>query len=214
MSKTKWGPAVPVLWFIFIMTVAVIAFLSFENGEQSKLWTERIILRVIGKLKPEHNVTNAELLAITYVARQGTRVIAFLFIGMLGTITVHASMRSAGWFVKTFISGGMVLFIAYATEAFKEYIPSKMETGYREIQEPAGEECVNPSEIDIAIIPGVAFDRHCNRLGRGKGFYDRLIPYLECKKIGLSFDFQIVEQVPCEEFDKPLDMVMTEKGRF
>jgi len=96
----------------------------------------------------------------------------------------------------------------------KEYIPSKMESGYREIQEPAGEECVNPSEIDIAIIPGVAFDRHCNRLGRGKGFYDRLIPYLECKKIGLSFDFQIVEQVPCEEFDKPLDIVMTEKGRF
>ena len=125
MSKTKWGPAVPVLWFIFIMTVAVIAYLSFENGEQSKLWTERIILRVIGKLKPEHNVTNAELLAITYVARQGARVIAFLFIGMLGTITVHASMRSAGWFVKTFISGGMVLFIAYATEAFKEYIPSR-----------------------------------------------------------------------------------------
>lgn len=96
----------------------------------------------------------------------------------------------------------------------KEYIPDKMEPGYRDIQEPSGDECVDPSEIDIAIIPGVAFDRNCNRLGRGKGYYDRLIPYLECKKIGLSFDFQIVDEVPCEEFDKPLDMVITEKGRF
>ncbi len=125
MSRKKWGPAVPVLWFIFIMTVAVIAFLSFENGEQSKQWSERIILRMIGKLKPEHNVTDGELLAITYMARQGARVIAFLIIGMLGTITIHASIRSAGWFIKTFISGGMVLFIAYATEALKEYIPSR-----------------------------------------------------------------------------------------
>ncbi len=93
----------------------------------------------------------------------------------------------------------------------KEYIPEEMVKGYQNISEPAGIECVSPAEMDLAIIPGVAFDSKCNRMGRGKGFYDRLLPYLNCKKIGLGFDFQIVDSIPCEDFDKPLDMVITEK---
>lgn len=96
----------------------------------------------------------------------------------------------------------------------KEYIPNEMAAGYRDIAEPTGEVCIDPSEIDLAIIPGVAFDSSCNRLGRGKGFYDRLIPYLSCKKIGLGFDFQIVDNIPCEEFDRPLDMVLTQTRQF
>lgn len=96
----------------------------------------------------------------------------------------------------------------------KEYLPNNMEKGYRDIYEPAGEDCIDPSEIDLAIIPGVAFDCNCNRLGRGKGYYDRLIPFLNCRKIGLSFDFQITEGIPCEEFDMPLDMVITETAIY
>lgn len=96
----------------------------------------------------------------------------------------------------------------------KEYIPEEMGNGYRNISEPTGNVQIDPSEIELAIIPGMAFDRCCNRMGRGKGFYDRLIPYLNCPKIGLGFDFQIVEQIPCEEFDKPLDMVITETERY
>jgi 5-formyltetrahydrofolate cyclo-ligase len=47
-------------------------------------------------------------------------------------------------------------------------------------------------------------------MGRGKGFYDKLLPYIKCTTVGLAFDFQMVERIPCEEFDKPLDMVITE----
>ena len=96
----------------------------------------------------------------------------------------------------------------------KEYIPEEMGTGYRNIQEPAGTVQIDPSEIELAIIPGMAFDRNCNRMGRGKGFYDRLIPYLKCTKIGLGFNFQTVGDIPCEEFDKPLDMVITETDKY
>lgn len=96
----------------------------------------------------------------------------------------------------------------------KEYIPEEMETGYCNISEPGGDESTDPSEIDLAIIPGVAFDSNCNRMGRGKGFYDRLLPFLKCRKIGLGFNFQIVPQVPCEEFDKPLDMVITDTAIY
>ena len=96
----------------------------------------------------------------------------------------------------------------------KEYIPEEMSSGYRNISEPTGNLQIDPSEIELAIIPGVAFDSECNRMGRGKGFYDRLIPYLNCTKIGLGFNFQIVEKIPCEEFDKPLDMIVTETERY
>ena len=92
----------------------------------------------------------------------------------------------------------------------KEYIPEEMETGYRNISEPTGTVQIDPSQIEFAVIPGVAFDSGCNRMGRGKGFYDRLLPYLNCTTVGLGFDFQIVEKIPCEIFDKPLDMVITE----
>ena len=92
----------------------------------------------------------------------------------------------------------------------KEYIPEEMSTGYRNISEPTGILQIDPTEIELAVIPGMAFDCSCNRMGRGKGFYDRLIPYLNCTKIGLGFNFQMVEKIPCEEFDQPLDMVVTE----
>ena len=96
----------------------------------------------------------------------------------------------------------------------KEYIPEEMGNGYRNISEPTGNVQIDPSEIELAIIPGMAFDSECNRMGRGKGFYDRLIPYLKCSTIGLGFNFQMVDKIPCEEFDKPLDMVITETEKY
>ncbi len=92
----------------------------------------------------------------------------------------------------------------------KEYIPDNMEVGYNRILEPSIEDTIDPSEIGLAIIPGVAFDRCNNRMGRGKGFYDKLLPHINCTTVGLAFDFQMLDQIPCEEFDKPLDMVITE----
>lgn len=75
------------------------------------------------------------------------------------------------------------------------------------LAEPQGE-IVWYDEIDLAFIPGVAFDRECNRLGRGKGYYDRLLPYLHCPKIGICFDRQVVDSIPREEHDVGVDEVV------
>lgn len=67
--------------------------------------------------------------------------------------------------------------------------------------------------IDLAIIPGVAFDRACNRLGMGGGYYDRLLAQpgmAECLKIGPAYGFQIVERLPHEGWDRSMDLVVTE----
>ena len=70
---------------------------------------------------------------------------------------------------------------------------------------------VQPSEIDLWILPGVAFDEDGNRLGFGGGYYDRLLTGRQGEAIGLAFDFQImVERLPVEGNDRPVDQIMTE----
>lgn len=63
--------------------------------------------------------------------------------------------------------------------------------------------------IGLAVIPGVAFDAAGNRLGRGRGYYDRLLPHLDCHTIGLCFPFQLIDAVPHEAHDKAVDTVIT-----
>lgn len=63
---------------------------------------------------------------------------------------------------------------------------------------------------DLMVIPGMAFDPAGNRLGRGKGYYDRFLSqHKEVEKIGICFDFQLVEHVPTEPNDIPMDAVLT-----
>lgn len=66
-------------------------------------------------------------------------------------------------------------------------------------------------EIDLSIVPGVAFDRDNYRLGRGAGYYDRFLSRLskEVPAIGLAFDFQIVSRLPRQEHDIPMTQVIT-----
>ena len=87
--------------------------------------------------------------------------------------------------------------------------------GPRGILEPDGDKCnVVPIEcIDIAIIPGVAFDEKGGRIGSGDGYYDRLIPQLSIttRKVALTFEDQIIPQVQMESHDRHVDIIITEK---
>ncbi len=87
--------------------------------------------------------------------------------------------------------------------------PENLEKGAYGIEEPTGKSFLNYSEIDLAVIPGVAFDTQGNRLGKGKGYYDRLLPKLSAYKIGICFPFQLVEEVPIDQSDISMDEVLT-----
>lgn len=90
----------------------------------------------------------------------------------------------------------------------KEYDPALMCEGYRGIMEPCSDaRDILPSEIDFALIPGMAFDSAGHRLGRGKGFYDRLLPQLSCTTAGVAFNCQMFDSVPCESHDAAVDLV-------
>ncbi len=76
------------------------------------------------------------------------------------------------------------------------------------LYEPAGRIYTNVEAIDLVIVPGVAFDTNNNRLGRGKGYYDRLLPSLRAYKLGVCFDFQLLENIPHHEDDVKMDEVI------
>jgi 5-formyltetrahydrofolate cyclo-ligase len=81
------------------------------------------------------------------------------------------------------------------------------------IVEPLSQKKVYP---DILLVPLLAFDRQLNRLGYGGGFYDRYIEKIEIKKkvykVGMSFSFQEIRKVPINNYDKRLDLIITERG--
>ena len=87
--------------------------------------------------------------------------------------------------------------------------PNDLEPGAFGIMEPTGELFTDYDLIDVAIVPGMAFDREGHRLGRGKGYYDRFLARLpHIYKIGVCFPFQLVDQVPTDAHDILMDEVI------
>jgi 5-formyltetrahydrofolate cyclo-ligase len=72
-------------------------------------------------------------------------------------------------------------------------------------------EVFHPRSIDLAVVPGVAFDRKGNRLGRGKGYYDKFLTRLRpgVHTVGLAFKFQVVRKLPTLSHDKPVTKLLT-----
>ena len=68
------------------------------------------------------------------------------------------------------------------------------------------------AELDLIVLPGVAFDRRGHRLGYGKGYYDRALLAAgdTCRRVGLAFDFQLVDCLPTFDHDMRLDLLLTE----
>jgi 5-formyltetrahydrofolate cyclo-ligase len=65
------------------------------------------------------------------------------------------------------------------------------------------------SRLDLILVPGVAFDLRGRRLGRGRGFYDRLLAETRGVKCGIAFDEQLVETIPAEAHDQPMNFILT-----
>jgi 5-formyltetrahydrofolate cyclo-ligase len=82
--------------------------------------------------------------------------------------------------------------------------------GALNIPEPDSQEMIPAEDIDLFIVPGIAFDRECNRMGRGKGYYDGFLARTAAPAVGLCFGFQLKEHIPVEEHDRKMTMVITE----
>lgn len=92
----------------------------------------------------------------------------------------------------------------------------ELEIGYFNILTPKQEyiRYIDPIEIDLVIVPGAVFDRKGYRIGYGGGFYDRFLSTKirkDIPKIAIAFDLQVIDKVPREHYDVPVDFIVTEK---
>ena len=90
---------------------------------------------------------------------------------------------------------------------FDNLIPGKFG-----ILEPIETMKIAYKNIDLILVPGIAFDKEGHRIGYGFGYYDKFLKKVpKAIKIGLAFDFQIVDKIPREMHDVPVDLIVTEE---
>ena len=95
-------------------------------------------------------------------------------------------------------------------EVITEDIINRAEQEGKKVWYPGEYSSSNWPKTDLAIVPGVLFDNKGNRIGRGGGWYDKLLSSIVSYSIGLAYDYQIVEDISTEEHDVAVDMIITE----
>ena len=101
--------------------------------------------------------------------------------------------------------------------AFRRACLGDLVAGRFGVREPLeGAQVLDPTARDvIVIVPGLAFDRRGNRLGTGRGYYDRALPKLrDARRLGLTLEALVVDAVPIDPWDVPMDAIATERGFF
>ncbi len=82
------------------------------------------------------------------------------------------------------------------------------------IEEPEDDGGEYDSKIDLVIVPGVAFDEAGNRIGMGKGYYDRYLAKSSCTTVAVAYQEQVVDNVPVEPYDKAVDIIITDQNIY
>lgn len=90
--------------------------------------------------------------------------------------------------------------------------PDNYEISKFGIKEPLGK--IFNEKIDIIIIPGIVFDKNGNRIGFGKGYYDKFLQKNNSCRIAVSYDFQVRDFIPSEFFDAKMNLIITEKNCY
>lgn len=93
----------------------------------------------------------------------------------------------------------------------RRYDHEAMQQGEFNIMEPMGND-IDTEVIQLIIVPGVAFDSNGNRLGRGKGYYDRLLSRTSSTCIGVCYNCQLVDLIPTEPHDHVMQYIVTSQG--
>ena len=91
------------------------------------------------------------------------------------------------------------------------YEQTRLHLGAFEIEEPDSNDLTDIADIELIIVPAVAYDRHGNRVGRGKGYYDRMLAGSRATKVGVGYDFQLIDDaIDTDSHDVPVDIVITQ----
>jgi 5-formyltetrahydrofolate cyclo-ligase len=186
-----------------------------NTGEEKKRvrWEYR---RRLAALDREEIVQKSALITARALAlpqlQTAETVGAYASIGNeVATGNLIASLLSAGKdLVLPVVKGDGIMEFRAVTD------PARLTPGVFGIPEPRSGELCPPEKIDFLFVPGLAFDRHGGRLGRGKGYYDRYLARAgalrpDLTKAGLAFSGQLAAAVPLDDRDLLMDLIVTEE---
>ena len=170
---------------------AVLAERDALSGAERAAWSEAIADRLLGLGVPAEAAT----------------VLAFWSFGSeVDTGPLIDRLRSRGATVALpRIEGGHIVPVLWTPGS------TMTETSFGSM-EPAEGRVLEASELDLIVVPGVAFDRSCRRVGYGGGFYDRLLTSTRSgtAAVAIAFGIQVVDEVPTGSLDRTVDAIVTE----
>lgn len=197
-------PQVSVWFFIFLIMESL--------NEQKRKLREEIRLRKIKfskeELKRRSESICLQLLNIEKVQKANT---IFLYYSMSDEVDTHELVK------LLFAQGKTILLPRVIDDSHLNLIPfngedNLAEAGSYHILEPIGKPYNNYDTIDLAIVPGMAFDEEGNRLGHGKAYYDRVLKLMpKAYKIGVCFKFQMVKKLPAGHHDIPMNRIIHDR---
>lgn len=185
-----------------------------QKSEKNKLRKQAIAAR---NAQPNRDLLSREILSRleAMLQYQQARSVAF-YVDCRGEVQTRPAIERA-------ISAGKMVAVPWCIdrremELFRLASLSELTPGRFAIDEPSAEvrsdpkRQIPPVEIDLVVVPGVAFDRSGNRLGHGNGYYDRLLAQTRpnVPRVGLAFECQLVDELPAEPHDVRMHAVITE----
>ena len=183
---------------------------AVTNQTTRKATTRRLVLAARSRLSVDDRAAAgdavAERLSSLPEIQEAQAVLGFASFGAeLPTDPVMAWVLASGRrLLMPYVDGA-------ALRAAEVRSVDELAPGYRGIREPVQRIAVDPSEADVILVPGVAFDANGHRLGYGGGFYDAFLSAipLRAPRVGLCFDFQVVDDVPTDDGDEDVDLIVT-----
>ena len=131
-------------------------------------------------------------------------------VDLLSAVQTALDMGKVVAFPKT--EGDVIRF--YPVESLEDF-----QEGCFRVQEPKSQRCFTQKELQgkklVIVTPGVAFDEKKNRMGYGRGYYDKYSAELpQATKVGVAYEIQILKELPVEKYDIPMDYLVTEERVF
>jgi len=151
------------------------------------------------------------------------RLLALPELGRAAVVALYAALPSEPdtglLFERLRAAGKRVVYPGYAfgePELREVRALDELRPGARGILHPPAGTTVAPEQVELFVVPGMAFDRHGHRLGRGQGYYDRLLARRSpaSTAVGLCFDFALLDELTPEPHDVPVDYVAAPSGLF
>lgn len=153
-----------------------------------------------------------------------SKLLSFINWEMCRVVMAYSSLKSevsTHKLIDSLLQKGKVVVLPVTIKSERQIKPyvitdrSLFKRGAYNIKEPdiAISKSCSPSDIDLCIVPGLGYDESGFRIGFGKGYYDSFLQNLSpgCLKVGLAFSVQIVDKLPIQKWDIPVDAIITEK---